>query len=149
MAVFTPVGETFSLNVVGDATKTTWAGEFTVKTKLSWRDQLNMDKMRRELLGPDPQGASQDAVAQAVILSELAARLTDAPKWWTESKGGIDLYDDNVLTAIYEKVRKIINDADKVVEDEGEEARVQLAETKKVAEKPTPKGNRKPIPVEE
>jgi hypothetical protein len=131
MAVFTPVGETFSLNVVGDATKTTWAGEFTVKTKLSWRDQLNMDKMRRELLGPDPQGASQDAVAQAVILSELAARLTDAPKWWTESKGGI------------------INDADKVVEDEGEEARVQLAETKKVAEKPTPKGNRKPIPVEE
>lgn len=151
MATFTPTGEIFSISLVGDATRTTWAGQFTVKTKLSWRDQLQMDKLRREFLGPDAQGASPDAIAQAVILAELSVRVIEAPQWWFESKGGLEMCDDNVLTTIYEKTREVVIAADKQVEEEGEQARKELGAVKRAKEDPKPvvKGNRRPLPVEE
>lgn len=151
MAIFTPETEVFTLSVVGDSSKVTWAGEFSVKTKLSWRDQLQMDKARRELLGADAQAASPDAVAQAVILAELGVRIVKSPSWWTESNRGLDLVDDNVLTEIYQKVRTVVMGLDKEAEKETEAARQDLVEVKKAKEAPAgpPKGNRKPIPVEE
>jgi len=148
MAIFTPETEVFSLSVVGEASKTTWAGEFSVKTKLSWRDQLQMDKTRRELLGADAQGASPDAVAQAVILAELGVRIVKSPTWWMESNRGLDLVDDNVLTEIYQKVRTVVMGLDKAAEKEVEAARQDLADTKKVREAPV-KGNKKVLPIEE
>ena len=60
-------------------------------------------------MGADAQNASPDAVAMAVILAELSVRITDAPAWWRESKGGLEMADDNVITAIYENVRKIVD----------------------------------------
>lgn len=148
MAIFTPETETFQFSAVGEASKTTWAGEFAVKTKLSWRDQLQMDKARRELLGPDAQGASPDAVAQAVILSELGVRIVKSPVWWTESNRGLDLVDDNVLTEIFQKVRAIIAGLDNATAKEVETARQELTEVRRAKEAPA-KGNKKPLPVED
>jgi hypothetical protein len=148
MALYTPSGETFDVNVVGNATGQTWAGSFTVKPLLSWRDGLAQDKLRRELLGADAQNASPDAVAMAVILSELSVRVIDAPAWWKESKGGLDLPDDEVITTIYSKMREIIDAKVAETAKDAEEARAEIKAVKAEQEAPR-KVNKKVLPPAE
>jgi hypothetical protein len=61
----------------------------------------------------------------------------------------LDFYDSDVITGIYEKVRKLVLAEEKGSDAEGEQARKDLKAVKEAAEKaPVVKGNRKPLPVE-
>ncbi len=119
--------ESFSIDVVGEITGTKWAGVFKCKTRLSHRDALKRDQVRRGLLGPNPEAASVRAIDVADILSEASVRLVDFPSWWGASGDGLDLEDDNVLSAVYAKIIECAKVASKELADKGAEARKDLA----------------------
>lgn len=74
---------------------------------------------------------------RAEILSHLSLSLVDSPKWWKESSGGLDLYDDNVIFDLYDLVVKGQSKAIEEVIKKGEEAKADLKKvvTKKAADK--------------
>lgn len=93
--------ETFHVSVVGETSGENYPGKFTVRTRLSFKDALTRDSVRRNLLGATPETASVRANSVADVFSELAVRIVDAPSWWTNSDGGLELCDDNVVAAVY------------------------------------------------
>ena len=91
----------FDINLVGDVTGEKWLGKFKCKLRLSHRDTLSKDNLRRQLLGENPALATERASSLAFIASELSVRLTDAPPWWRGSDNGLELEDDNIMAEIY------------------------------------------------
>jgi hypothetical protein len=122
----------FTISLVGEASLETWAGTFRAKTRLSHRDQLSKDARRRELLGNQPGTSTERALTTAMILAELSVRLTDAPKWWSEKGGGLDLEDDNVIGAVYDKAMTIEKEA---ADDKKKKAEAAQAEMRAEADK--------------
>lgn len=116
----------FSINVVGDTTQEQWVGLFKVKTRLSHRDHLNRDRIRREMLGPNPQGVSPRADSIAEIFSQLSVRIVDAPSWWKDQGGGMDLADDNVVAKVYDEAMKAEADLAKSLKEKADLAKKAL-----------------------
>lgn len=116
----------FDVNVVGDRTGEKWFGQFSSLKRLSHRQELLRDKIRRELLGTNQEGVSRRALDQADMLSELQVSLIDTPSWWKEAGNGIDLGDDNILTEVYTKVIEIKLKAIEEIQKKGEEAGTKL-----------------------
>lgn len=118
----------FSISEDGETSGTRWVGKFRAKKKLSLRDQLNRDKVKRELLGtmggiPDPRPESI-----AIIVAELSVRLVEAPDWWRELGNGLDMEDGNVVTKIWDEALKVQEDYDAERRKRAEEARGVLKE---------------------
>ncbi len=95
---------TFEISVVGETTGQTYTGTFTAKNKLSKLDVLNADRLFSEYLGNrDPARASPQARVLAQRLADLGVRLTgELPAFWVASNLGEQLFDDNVLLAVYD-----------------------------------------------
>jgi len=127
----------FVLDIIGDNTGEKLVGNFDAKLRLSHRDQLNKDQLRRQIVGDKPDQATKDSMMRAEILSHLSLSLVDSPKWWKESSGGLDLYDDNVIFDLYDLVVKGQSKAIEEVIKKGEEAKADLKKvvTKKAADK--------------
>jgi hypothetical protein len=123
---------TFVFDVIGDSTAEKFSGNFEGKVRLSHRDQLNKDQLRRQIIGTNPEFATKDSHMRAEILGHLSVSLVDGPKWWKESGGGLDLFDDNVLFDIYEKVTQ---EQSKAIEDAIKKGEVAKEGLKKVAKK--------------
>lgn len=102
----------FELHVVGSSTNKTWKGTFKAKARLSLRDRVTKDQLRREMLGANPLDAGMEATNIATILSELNVRLISSPEWWAELKYGADLEDENVLMEVFEKTMKVQTNAE-------------------------------------
>lgn len=122
----------FVLDIIGDNTGEKFVGNFEAKLRLSHRDQLNKDQLRRQIIGDKPDQATKDSMMRAEILSHLSLSLLDTPKWWKDGAGGLDLYDDNVIFDLYDLVVKGQTKAIEEVLKKGEEAKEEL---KKVAKK--------------
>lgn len=118
----------FSISVEGDTTMSLWNGDFAAKPFLTHRDRLKSDQYRRELIGVFSDNAGTGAVNRAFLLSQILVRLTKAPEWWTNSNNGLDLYDDNVILAIYEKCDKIEEEAIAAMKGESDLARKEIKE---------------------
>lgn len=104
----------------GSATGKTWHGDFRAKPVLSFGEQIRIDRIKRDLLGPGPyDGVDPEVMAQAIILAELQVRITEAPEWWAN---GIGHADDNLLRAVYEGANKVAKDHMDALKQEGEKA---------------------------
>lgn len=125
----------FSVDIIGDFTGDKWVGQFKAKPRLSYRDQLKEDQIRRELLGKDPDQASAEAKNYSRLFAGLTVRLVDAPKWWAEYNDGLDLLDDNLIVDIYEKTMAIAKAAATATISKGEEAKTDLAKEEKPEKK--------------
>lgn len=119
-------GVVFEVSIIGETTSKQFFGKFRCKEKLSLRDQLNIDKIRRELIGPNPLGADGDTAAIAAMVAELSVRLTEAPTFWTETKNGLDLEDLNVLLEVFQKAMEVQKAYMDEVKKDGEEAKASL-----------------------
>jgi hypothetical protein len=122
----------FVFEIIGDNTGEKFVGNFDSKLRLSHRDQLNKDQLRRQIIGDKPDQATKDSMMRAEILSHLSISLVDSPKWWKESGGGLDLFDDNIIFELYDRVVQGQTKAIDEVLKKGEEAKAEL---KKVAKK--------------
>ena len=117
----------FTISVVGEKTNTTWHGEFKAKPLLSHRDELVRDSRRREFLGGvNPQFADPRQLNQADIFAELSVRLTSAPAFWSDSGGGLDLLDDNVVAEVYKHAVRIENEELARIKKAADEAQAAL-----------------------
>lgn len=118
--------ESFVVDVVGDVTGKTWKGLFKTKLRLSHRDQLKQDEIRRELLGKNAEHASERSKNQAEIFAFVAIHLISAPSWWDSNDGGLDLEDDNVVSEVFAGIAKAKTDAAKKLQEEAEGAVEEL-----------------------
>lgn len=94
-------------DIIGESTDELYKGTFTFKTKLTYADLLQVDRLRRDFLGGTHQeNASVIAMNIANALADLAVRVIESPSWWTDSGNGFGLKDDNVLQTIYDLALK-------------------------------------------
>jgi hypothetical protein len=119
----------FSIDVVGEVSEKPWKGVFKAKIRLSHRDQLKQDELRRDLLGSKPESASARAHNQAEIFATVLIHLTESPQWWTMAGNGLDLEDDNVIAEVYGKILEAKVEAAKKLRGEAETAKTELAKT--------------------
>jgi hypothetical protein len=117
----------FSIDVTGEITGKSWKGVFKTKLRLSHRDQLRMDEIRRDLLGAKPESASPRAQNAADIFSTIAAHLVEAPQWWAMNGDGLDLEDDNVVAEVYGRILEAKVEAVKKLKADAETAKTELA----------------------
>jgi hypothetical protein len=100
-------------------------GKFRVKVKLSYRDILNMDSIRRQLLGPN--GGEADGMAALVAsgLAKIRTHSLETPSWWKEAGDGLEFEDINVVLSVLTEINNIEKEhlaevqkaADKAVEE--------------------------------
>jgi hypothetical protein len=107
----------------GDVTGLSWHGTFSAKPTLSFSEQMKQDRLRRELIGPMPEQADLECVAQAVMLADLSVRIVEAPAWWG---GGMGHSDTNLLEAVWNEIKRIVTEHRKAIEEKGQQAQQNL-----------------------
>lgn len=121
-----PNNYTFAVDVKGNITGETFVGKFTVKKRLSFREQLARDNIRRELLGPAAGDPSIGASSSSIVFSELRVRVVEAPSWWTNRDNGLDLIDDNVVGAVYKPIADMIKQQNDEADAAAEKAQADV-----------------------
>lgn len=116
----------FLIVVEGDRTGEKWTGNFTALRRLSHRQELLRDRIYRELLGANPETASERAKSQAEIIADLKVCLVKTPEWWKNSGDGLDLADDNLIQELWKETIRIRVDAINEVKKAGEDATEKL-----------------------
>jgi hypothetical protein len=116
----------FSVDVVGELTKNSYVGGFTAKTKLSVRETLRQDEIRRSILGADAQNASLEAQTVANAVAYLHTHITKAPDWWRELDGGLNVEDLNLLAAVNNSCHDAVDAEYKALEKEADESKTAL-----------------------
>lgn len=125
--------ESVTVRVVGEISGETFDGSFRVKVSLSHGDQLEQDRVRRELLGEAGGAVGIRASRTAEYLSQCFVRVIDAPSWWKGSADatgipGRNLEDDDVLAEVYAAIMGADVRVKRALEREAEEARKALAD---------------------
>lgn len=94
----------FDIAIDGNITKQTYIGKFKVKCLLSPLEEIEADKIYRELLGNNYH-LSEDIIKQkAFALAQLKVRIIEYPPFWENDYiGGGHLPDSNVLMEVLDK----------------------------------------------
>lgn len=95
----------FTLDIIGDVTKKRFVGEFTCKIPRK-KEQCLIDKHRAFLNGnfADMLDATTLRFHHMISYLRYTIMTENAPKFWKESDLGYELYDENVVKEIYDKV---------------------------------------------
>jgi len=92
---------------------------------LSHADRFSIARKQKELLGSNKMDDLPLVLQQkAVILSELSARVVQAPAWYNPD----ELMDDNIIVTIFETAVEAENEQVKKLLGEGEKAKEDLKE---------------------
>ena len=118
----------FSVSVVGEVTGETFKGVFKAIPRLTHRDNLRRDQLRRDLLGSKPEDASADATNVSAVFSKIWAHVTDVPSWWKDSRNGLDLLDETPVAAVYDNVARIEREAIEAVQAKAQKQVAEVAE---------------------
>lgn len=112
----------FTVNITGETTGRVYTGKFLVKTVLSRRDHFVADERRRMLLGSNPTGAAPSIQGEAYIFGQLAVRVLEAPKFWSDSDNGLDIEDANVIGEVFKTTMEKEEEYQKSLKEEATEA---------------------------
>lgn len=118
----------FTIDVQGDDSGKRWFGKFVVKTILSRKDRFLADEKRRLVLGADAVNASVDRATEAFMFGQLSVRVLESPTWWTESNGGLELPDLNVIAAVFNEAMQCEDKRKKALSEEAETAAKEVKE---------------------
>lgn len=116
----------FSISERGEISGQTFNWSFTAKRMLSIRDRISKDNIRRQIIGDKPEFAEQNTLLRAEMLAALQVSLIETPKAWKDSNNGLDLFDDNILIVLYEKVAAEQNKAQEEAQAAAEESTQKL-----------------------
>lgn len=117
----------FSVSVTGEVTGETFKGVFKAVPRLSHRDNLRRDQLRRDLLGGKPDEASPDALNVSLVFSKIWVHLVEAPSWWKDSGNGVNLLDESPVAAVYDNVARIEREAFEAVQKKAKDAAAEAA----------------------
>lgn len=92
---------TFNVQVTGDETKIPWVGDFTYR-RPNLKERAMIDVMWKKMNG-DLSTLDADTYAYNEAIAYLRFTLKEFPDWWKEADYGGNLYDANVVLAIYAK----------------------------------------------
>ncbi len=113
---------TITFEYKGTDTGHVYKGKFVVKTSITNREKLLADENRRRALGAVPADAPNRLQTMAYIIGQLSVFIVDAPKWWKDADGGMDIdAEDNVDLAVYDAVLKEIEAVKKEKADQAAE----------------------------
>lgn len=101
-------------------------GKFKVKLRLSHKDRLQMDEIRRNLLGIKSSEASPEANGLASALAKIQVHLIDAPSWWKDGGNGLEFEDDEVVLEVLEGLTKVEGEYLAEIKKSAGEAREEL-----------------------
>jgi hypothetical protein len=85
-------------------------GRFKIKTRLSNRDSLKLDEIRRSLLGEKSDMANENINGLASVLAKIAVNVVESPSWWKDSNNGLDLDEQGPVMDVFEAVLKAEKD---------------------------------------
>jgi len=92
---------TFSVNIIGRHSRSSYMGTFTVKCLLSPMEEIAADKRYRDLLGTNSHLATQNVREKAFALAQLEQRVSEMPPFWeNDHMPGGHIKDDNVILEI-------------------------------------------------
>jgi hypothetical protein len=94
----------FDFEQTGDLTEKKYDGRFTVLCILDMRQKHLLELEKTRLQGN--YASPTDGLAGiAEVLANLRIKIIDAPEWWKQSNGGYDIVDEEVVVALYNKVK--------------------------------------------
>lgn len=123
--------KSFTIDVKGTTTEQSYSGLFKMKPILSHREKLRRDELKRQVLGSNPESATEDSVRTAVIFSKIWIHLTESPAWWREANNGIDLLDEEPVLAVLDKIIELEGEILNKTQKDGEAAKKELTELSK------------------
>lgn len=82
-------------------------GKFRVKLKLSYREILGMDALRRQLLGPGGNEADGMATVIASGIAKIRTHALETPSWWKDAEEGLGFDDINVVLTVLQELNKV------------------------------------------
>jgi hypothetical protein len=97
----------FTIKVADPTMPEPWYGEFRTYKRLTHRQILERDRLRREYLGKGHSEAPDSEQNRAYILAHLAVSVMKSPTWWAESNQGLDLVGDAVIMELWKKITGI------------------------------------------
>jgi hypothetical protein len=98
-----PATETvFDFDFTSDLGKR-YEGRFTVRCLLNMRQKHQLELEKTRLLG-NYVNPTDELAGIAIVVATLRSRITDAPDWWKQSDGGMNLTDFDVLNTLFERV---------------------------------------------
>ncbi len=94
---------TFVFEELGEATQTTYPGEFTVLCipDMRARRAIEIEKSR---LSADVANPTDNLAGLSVILANLRVRILSGPQWWEESLGGFNVMGEDIVVKLYDQV---------------------------------------------
>lgn len=95
--------KSFAFEYVGETTGKKYEGQFTVLCVLNIGQKHMMELEKTRLMGNYP-NPTDGLAGFAVILSNLRAKIINAPEWWNQSNGGASIDDEDALVTLYRKV---------------------------------------------
>jgi len=82
-----------------------YEGQFIVKCNLTIGEKHVLESEKSRLLGPHA-NPTDELVGIAVILSNLRVKIIEAPNWWTQSKGGTTIQEEDLLAELFSKLQE-------------------------------------------
>ena len=108
-----PMQTVLEIDVVGEDDGRQYKGEFVYK-RPTLRDKatiaINFAKLKK-----DATDLNEDVALLLYMSAHLKTTIIEAPQWFLDSNGGLDLYSANILTEIYMKTVAFENDWHKLV----------------------------------
>jgi hypothetical protein len=131
---------TFTVNIIGRHSKSSYMGTFKVKCLLSPLEEIAADKRYRDLLGSNSHLAQERVRQQAFALAQLEQRIIAMPPFWeNDTLPGGHISDDNVLLHVLDEAIEAQNKYIQGKEDELKERQQRLTKAikkKKIEKEP-------------
>jgi hypothetical protein len=80
-----------------------YKANFTIKCRLTMRERHAMELEKSRILGGNV-NPTNGLMGIAVMVATLRAHIAEAPSWWTESDCGLDLDDEEIVVALFDKL---------------------------------------------
>jgi hypothetical protein len=81
-----------------------YEGNFTVKCLLTIGEKHKLELEKSRLLG-NSQNPTDDLFGLSIILANLRAKIVNAPNWWTQSRGGESLREEELVATLFARVQ--------------------------------------------
>ena len=82
-------------------------GKFKIKVKLSVKDRLRIDEIRRGILGGKSSEADGEADSLARALGKIQVHIIESPQFWKDHENGLAFEDLDPVLKVLEQITKI------------------------------------------
>ena len=131
---------TFDLSIIGNKTNESYMGTFKAKCLLSPLEEIEADRLYREIIGQNAHLATEHVRRLAFALAQLDQRLVEFPPFWENDRlGGGHIEDDNIILEVLDRAieaqEKFIEGKKKELE-ERQKRLTQMIKKKQIEKEP-------------